>query len=104
MTWNEKFKSMDCLGSVLLVGSTSCFLLGISWGGKSFPWASGQVIGTIVGGLAGFALFTVVEHHSKVALFPLPLLRNRTAVVLCIGQFFYGAKSVTSSDPGNGSR
>ncbi|PMD49998.1 MFS general substrate transporter [Hyaloscypha bicolor E] len=66
MTWNEKFKSMDFLGSVLLIG-------------------------TIVGGLAGFAVFTVVEHHSKVALFPLPLLRNRTAVVLCIGQFFYGA-------------
>jgi MFS family permease len=52
-------KMLD-IGGVFLFGSgLLVFLLGISWGGQQYPWKSGPVIGTIVGGAVLLALLVI---------------------------------------------
>jgi len=41
---------LDLGGIALFSIGLLIFLLGISWGGQEYPWKSGQVIGTIIGG------------------------------------------------------
>lgn len=51
---------LDTFGIVLFAGGLISFLLGVSWGGQTYPWISGQVIGTIIGGaliLVGFVFW-----------------------------------------------
>jgi hypothetical protein len=53
-------KQLDIIGIILFTGGLVCFVLGVSWGGQTYPWISGQVIGTIIGGafiLVGFVFW-----------------------------------------------
>ncbi len=40
--------SIDYAGSALLVAAAVPLLLGLSWGGTTYPWASWQIVGTFV--------------------------------------------------------
>jgi len=50
---------LDIGGILLFAAGLLIFLLGISWGGEEYPWRSGQVIGTIVGGGVLLIIFVV---------------------------------------------
>jgi MFS family permease len=50
-------KMFDIGGLVLFTAGLVIFLIGISWGGTSYPWKSGRVIGTIVGGAMMLVVF-----------------------------------------------
>lgn len=75
----------------MLVGGTVALLLGISWGGTTFPWASGHVIGCIVGGIVLLVLFIIAQHFVKDPIIAPSLLANRTVALILIAEFFYGA-------------
>jgi MFS family permease len=47
MTFATKF---DYVGFVLFVAGTLLFLLGLSWGGGSYPWSSAHVLATLIVG------------------------------------------------------
>lgn len=66
-------------------------LLGISWGGVNFPWKSGQVIGTLVGGVVLLIVFSIFEHFVTDPIFPPIFFRNRSVVAIFLAEFFYGA-------------
>src|SRR5215469_7041825 len=42
-------RRIDFVGAALASAATICLLLGLTWGGQTYPWASPQVIGTLVG-------------------------------------------------------
>lgn len=64
----------DWIGLILFVGSLLIFLLGLTWGGSVYPWKSGQVIGTLVGGAVAFIIFIVWEIYLPIGSEPyLPL-------------------------------
>ncbi|GAB1200257.1 hypothetical protein APSETT444_009627 [Aspergillus pseudonomiae] len=46
--WKIKLKAIDFVGAFLALGSTAVLLLGLTWGGGEYPWASAHVIATIV--------------------------------------------------------
>lgn len=87
----EKAKTFDYIGTIAMVGGTTCLLLGISWGGNQFPWNSDKVIGCLVGGAALIVVFLILEHYVKDPLLPPSFLRNRSVLAIFFAEFFYGA-------------
>jgi len=87
----KKVKEFDYLGTLTLCGGTTCFLLGLSWGGNTFPWNSAKVIAMLVTGPVLFVLFFFVELYAKDPLVFPSMLKSRTIVAILIAEFFYGA-------------
>lgn len=93
----EGLAALDWMGSLAIVGGTIMFLLGLEFGGVTFPWSSAEVICLIVFGLVLVGIFIVVEW--KVAKFPLIPMRLFTvrsniasiAVSACHGFVFISA-------------
>ncbi|KAF7134198.1 hypothetical protein CNMCM5793_005926 [Aspergillus hiratsukae] len=84
-------ENFDILGTITLVGGTTCLLLAISWGGNNFPWDDSRVIGCFVGGLVSLVVFMVWEHWAKDPFMPPVFLRSRAIVAIFFAEFFYGA-------------
>ena len=64
-TLKQILKTLDLMGLVLAASGLILFLLGVSWGGQAYPWKSGQVLGTILGGAAlvvSFAIYGIIHY------------------------------------------
>lgn len=70
--------TIDWLGAGLLVVGVSCVLLALSWGGTSYAWGSGLIIGLFVAGAVLAVLFLVQEARVGEPILPLRLFRSRT--------------------------
>ena len=84
-------KSVDWLGSLSVLGFTVTLLLGLQFGGVSFPWSSPKVICLIIFGLAMIAIFLFCE--AKVAdhpVMPLGLFKQRSNIAALLVCFFHG--------------
>ncbi|EEP75763.1 conserved hypothetical protein [Uncinocarpus reesii 1704] len=81
-------KAIDWLGSLTIVGSTVMFLLGLEYGGISFPWSSATVLCLIIFGIFTFALFLLIQW--KLAYYPImPLwLFARRSTIAAYGTTF----------------
>lgn len=44
----QQFKELDFVGLILFGGGLTSFLLGISWGGAPYPWASAHVLAPLI--------------------------------------------------------
>ena len=66
-------KQIDWTGSILIVGAASMILLGMEFGGVTYPWSSATVISLIVASAVAVAIFFVNEW--KVAANPIIPLR-----------------------------
>ena len=90
----EGLAAVDWLGMITVVGGTLMVLLGLEFGGVTFPWGSATVVCLIVFGLVVAVAFVCVEW--KVATFPIMPLRLFTvrsniaslAVAACHGFVF----------------
>lgn len=74
----QMFKELDFLGIFLYVAGQVLFLIGLSWGGTTYPWKSAAVICTIVIGfltLVAFGLYEAFVFKGQ-ALMPLRLFKN----------------------------
>lgn len=69
----EGLAAIDWLGSLTIVGGTLMILLGLEFGGVTFPWDSATVICLIVFGAVLVGIFFLVEL--RVAKFPVIPLR-----------------------------
>ncbi|KAK4617519.1 Efflux pump dotC [Fulvia fulva] len=76
----DGLKAIDWLGTLLVVGATVMFLLGLQEGGVSAPWDSAKVLCLIIFGIFTFALFLTWQWRgAKYPIMPLvscPLSRN----------------------------
>lgn len=80
-------KEFDYIGTIMYTGGLMILMMGLNWGGTVYPWKSGHVIGTIVAGFVGLALFVLWESFAKLKepLVPMHLFKNHawnTATVL----------------------
>lgn len=57
--------SLDYVGYALLAAATVLFLIGLTWGGVTYPWKSGHVLGPLVAGVCLFAIFGGWEWKGK---------------------------------------
>jgi hypothetical protein len=89
-------KAIDWLGSLLIVGGTLMLLLGLQFGGESYPWDSAIVLCLIIVGVFVMALFFINEwRFAKYPILPLDIFRERSnlaclAVCFCHGITFMG--------------
>ncbi|KAK4200408.1 major facilitator superfamily domain-containing protein [Triangularia verruculosa] len=87
----QQLRAVDWVGSVLFIGSTTAFLLGLTWGGVIYPWGSYQTLVPLLLGAAGCVGFAVYEAYvAKQPLIPLVLFRGRTTVVCFFGTVITG--------------
>ncbi|KAF2421008.1 hypothetical protein EJ08DRAFT_641776 [Tothia fuscella] len=89
-------KAIDWLGSVTIVGGTLMLLLGLEFGGVSYPWASAIVVCLIIFGIVTMGLFFVNEWRlATYPVIPLHIFRYRSnmaclGVCFCHGYAFIG--------------
>jgi MFS family permease len=83
---------LDLLGATTLVGAIVMMLLGLEWGGSTYPWKSGHVIGMFCGASVMALCFGAVEWwKGDKALLPPRFLTQRNIVCAMCFNFFFGS-------------
>jgi hypothetical protein len=95
----EGMKAIDWFGTVTMLGVTLMTLLGLDFGGETFPWNSPKVICLIVFGtlMLGFFIFSEAKL-ARYPLIPLRLFRKRSNVAALAVCFVHGFVSTTTLD------
>lgn len=57
--------TIDFLGIAIMIAGVLLFLIGLNWGGGSYPWASAHVIATIVVGAILMIVFVLYSLFWK---------------------------------------
>ncbi|KAH9907512.1 major facilitator superfamily domain-containing protein [Xylariomycetidae sp. FL2044] len=81
----EKLRQLDWIGSVMFIGGTSSFLIGLTWGGTQFPWSAYQTWVPIL--LGGIALVGAVFYEKTFA--GVPFLRLSVFNSVSAGIIFF---------------
>lgn len=112
----QLLRELDFVGLFLFSMGCILFLLGVNWGGRQYPWASGHVIGTMVVGILCLVALGFWEVYATLAypLMPPRLFKkwrrfSMVLVVCFVGGMLYYAMNVlwprqsqllfTGSDP-----
>lgn len=67
----RKLLKIDYGGALLTIAASVLLILPLNWGGTSFPWVSGPVLGCLLSGVAAFALFFFWEwKFAKIPVAP----------------------------------
>jgi EmrB/QacA subfamily drug resistance transporter len=90
--------SIDWLGAGVLALGTTALLLGLVWGGRDYPWVSGQVLGALAASAVLLAFFAFIERTVPEPILPFDLLRNQTvassvACMALVGAAMFGTIS-----------
>lgn len=77
-TKRELLKELDFIGLFLFTAGCCLFLVGLSWGGTSFPWKSAGTIAPIVVGFCTLVAFVLYENYAKLTypLLPIRLIKR----------------------------
>ncbi|KAI0297884.1 hypothetical protein B0F90DRAFT_1669278 [Multifurca ochricompacta] len=62
-TLKEKLSRMDFIGNILITGSTTSTVIGLTWGGVQFAWSSASVLVPLIIGLVGLGVFIIYEIY-----------------------------------------
>ncbi|WP_082104236.1 MDR family MFS transporter [Demequina soli] len=81
---------LDVAGMALLAVATSCIVLVTSLGGRTYEWASAQIIGLIAAAVVAAVAFVLVERRAAEPVMPLHLFRSRTFNLTTIAGVFIG--------------
>jgi len=84
-------KAIDWVGVLTITGGTIMLLLGLEYGGVSFPWSSATVVCLIVFGFITIGLFFVNEwKFAKYPMIPLTIFKHRSNVASLAVCFIHG--------------
>ncbi|KAI8989638.1 iron permease [Trametes punicea] len=86
MSMREKFAQMDWIGITVLVGSTTSFLIAMTWAGLRFAWSSAHVLAPMIIGAIGIAAAFTIEAFW--------LKRPTVSEPPYLGTFFHGIVSI----------
>lgn len=84
-------RSVDYVGSALLVAAVSCILLVTMWGGNQYPWGSGIILGLVAAAVVALVGFVAWEQRVSEPILPLRLFGNRTVTVASLASVIVGA-------------
>lgn len=86
-----KLRRVDWIGSVVFVGSTTSFLLPLTWGGIMYPWTHWRTLVPLIIGAVGLVGFGFYERFVAVEpMIRLSVFGNRTAVLGYLGTMMHG--------------
>ncbi|KAK4331764.1 LOW QUALITY PROTEIN: Major facilitator superfamily domain-containing protein, partial [Rhodotorula toruloides] len=88
----EKLKKIDYGGAVLTVAATVLLILPLNWGGTSFPWVSGPVLGCLIASFFAFAIFFLWEWKvARIPIVPPFIFKNQTVAAIFASTFLSGS-------------
>jgi MFS family permease len=79
---------IDVLGCVLVAAAASTAIIGLSFAGDQYSWASRQVIGLLGASLVLWIIFFLVESRTEEAILDPVVLRNRSFLTIALAGFF----------------
>ena len=82
--------SIDLAGAATLVIGVVSLLLGLSLGGKDYPWDSWQIIGLFISAVVLLTVFLFVERKAKEPIISLNLFQNKVFTTVNIIGFLMG--------------
>jgi EmrB/QacA subfamily drug resistance transporter len=90
--------AIDWLGAGVLAGGTAALLMGLVWGGKSYPWTSGHVVGAFALAAVLLVAFWFIERRAGEPILPFEILRNpivagSIACMALVGMAMFGTIS-----------
>jgi EmrB/QacA subfamily drug resistance transporter len=68
--------SVDYLGAAVLGAGVSALILALSWGGTSYPWGSGVIVGLLAMAIVLLVLFVLIELRATEPIIPMSLFRS----------------------------
>lgn len=84
-------RSIDWVGTLLLIGGTLMFLIGLETGGVSAPWNSAEVICLIIFGITAWTLSLLHEWKvAKYPILPIRLFKNWHNILILLVCFCHG--------------
>ncbi|TEY39050.1 hypothetical protein BOTCAL_0470g00080 [Botryotinia calthae] len=91
-TLKQRILKLDLLGASLLIPAIICLLLPLQWGGSTYPWNSGHIIGLFVTTAFLTALFIYKQIRlGEAGTLPPYLFQNRNTVCAFAFSAFFGA-------------
>lgn len=94
----DGLKAVDWSGTVAIVGGTLMLLLGLQFGGVTYPWSSTTVICLIIFGVFTIALFVINEwRYAKYPIMPLRIFAKRSNTAAISVCFFHGLVFISAS-------
>lgn len=94
----EGLKAIDWTGSLLCIGGTLMLLMGLEFGGVTYPWASPTVLCLMIFGVITIGLFVVNEwKFAKYPVTPVRLFRHRTSIASYSLAFFHAFTFMSGS-------
>ncbi|KAF2874904.1 major facilitator superfamily-domain-containing protein [Massariosphaeria phaeospora] len=91
-------QAVDWIGSLTMVSGTIMLLLGLEFGGVSYPWKSATVICLILFGAITIGLFFFIEHRlAPYPLMPLDLFSKRSNLAALSVCFFHAYVFISGS-------
>lgn len=82
-------RPIDFLGSGLFGVAVTALLLGATWGGTEYAWASPMIVGLFCAGVLFSALFLLQESRAEEPLLPLRMFKNDVfSVAIAMGVLF----------------
>jgi MFS family permease len=85
---HDRPHKLDVLGSALMVASAIALMLGLTWGGRRYPWDSLQIVALFAGSAALWAMFAWRVMTAVEPFIPLSVLRDGAVRVGTAAAFF----------------
>ncbi|KXS16236.1 MFS general substrate transporter [Gonapodya prolifera JEL478] len=93
-TLRAQLACVDILGILLSSASILLVLLAFTWGGVTYPWASGQIFGALAAAACVFGSFVAWEMRAREPVVPLALFKNWNYVLTMVIAFVLGWSSI----------
>ncbi|KAL5513681.1 hypothetical protein ACEPAH_4080 [Sanghuangporus vaninii] len=88
-SFRDKLFSLDWIGNLLVVGSTTAVILALTWGGIQFSWGSPRVLVPLIVGLVGLVAFVIYDAKvPRLPLVPFKVLASKEALSGYLQGFF----------------
>ena len=90
--------AIDWLGAGVLAAGTAALLMALVWGGRSYGWGSGHVLGALALASVLLVAFAFVERRAAEPILPFEILRNpivagSVACMALVGMAMFGTIS-----------
>ncbi|CDX54362.1 MFS transporter [Mesorhizobium sp. M2C.T.Ca.TU.009.01.2.1] len=92
-----KHHRIDGLGAVLLVIATALLLLALSWGGSTYPWFSGEILGLVACSAVFWFFFALRLLRAAEPLVSLEVLGNPIVLAGTLSMFLLQAANIGAS-------
>ncbi len=88
---------IDFGGALTAAGATICLLLGLTWGGTTYPWDDVHTISILAASGVLYVAFVVIEMFAKEPILPLKLFRNQIFAAGALVALLVGAALFASA-------